>query len=196
MGAVAPDWVASLESLAPDVVACWRLADDQTARDFRRELRRRAGPGPAAAVLAQQEAVADALAAALNALPEEVLRLPGNEEDWNVAQTFAHATGARRFLVRAAALAASGRWPAEDPPQAIAGVPGPPDATREELLTLLEKSRRAVAAAADEIAGHEEDPCPLVNPVVGRLRCGEWLLFIGVHDLQHLEQFEAVARRG
>jgi hypothetical protein len=23
---------------------------------------------------------------------------------------------------------------------------------------------------------------------VGRLRCGEWLLFAGVHDLMHLEQ--------
>jgi hypothetical protein len=25
---------------------------------------------------------------------------------------------------------------------------------------------------------------------VGRLRCGEWLLFSGVHDLMHLEQLE------
>jgi hypothetical protein len=33
---------------------------------------------------------------------------------------------------------------------------------------------------------------------VGRLRCGEWLLFAGVHDLMHLEQverLEATVRR-
>lgn len=148
------------------------------------------------AILAQQEAVADALAAALNALPDDALRLPGNEADWNVAQTFAHTTGARRFLVHAAALAASGQWPASDAPRVVPGVPGPADASRETLLTLLEKSRRAVASRAEEIAGHESDPCPLVNPLVGRLRCGEWLLFIGVHDLMHLEQLEAIASRG
>ena len=194
MGADPPDWVATLEPLAPDVVACWRIADGP-GREFRRELRRRAGPGTASAVLAQQEAVADALATALNALPDEALRLPGNEADWNVAQTFAHATGARRFLAGAAALAASGDWPADDAPRVVPGVPGPADATREELLTLLEKSRRAVAASAEKIAGHESDPCPLVNPLIGRLRCGEWLLFIGVHDLLHLEQLEALAPR-
>lgn len=187
-------WLKALETSAPDVVACWRLAPDG-GRPFLRELRRRAGPGTAAGILHQQEAVADALRSALEALPDEALLLPGNEADWNVAQTFAHTTGARRFLVRAAALAASGRWPTDDPPQAIAGVPGPPGATREELVSLLEKSRRSVAESAGLIAGHETDPCPLVNPVVGRLRCGEWLLFIGVHDLQHLEQLEAVARR-
>jgi len=30
---------------------------------------------------------------------------------------------------------------------------------------------------------------------VGRLRCGEWLLFAGVHDLMHLEQLEALEAR-
>jgi hypothetical protein len=28
---------------------------------------------------------------------------------------------------------------------------------------------------------------------VGRLRCGEWLLFAGVHDLMHLEQLHRIA---
>ena len=47
--------------------------------------------------------------------------------------------------------------------------------------------------AARSIAGHEEDPCPLEHPLVGRLRCGEWLLFAGVHDLMHLEQLHGIA---
>lgn len=186
-------WLDDLHPAAPDVVDCFRLLDD--GLKFRRELRRRSGPWSAQGILRQQEAVADALESALLALPDSALLLPGNEGDWNVAQTFAHTTGARRFLLRAAALAASGQWPADDPPQAIPSVPGPADATRETLLSLLGKSRRSVAESAALIEGHEADPCPLEHPTIGRMRCGEWLLFIGVHDLSHLEQLHEIAAR-
>jgi len=158
---------------------------------FRREIRRRAGPGTAALILAQQEAIADALGAVLSEMPGPLLRAPGGEGDWNVAQAFAHTTGARRWLAHAAALAARGEWPAEAP-RVVPGVPGAADADREALLTLLAKSRRSLAASAEAVAGHEADPCPLDHPLVGRLRCGEWLLFVGVHDLMHLRQLHAL----
>jgi hypothetical protein len=45
------------------------------------------------------------------------------------------------------------------------------------------------------VAGHETDSCPLDHPLVGRLRCGEWLVFAGVHDLMHLEQVHGLAGR-
>jgi hypothetical protein len=176
------------------VVAVW-LALDKGPMSFRREIRRRAGPGSAATVLAQQEAVADALAEALDATSEEELREPGGEEDWNVAQAFAHTTAARRWLVHAGALAARGEWP--DPaPLVRPGIPGPADASRELLQTYLDKSRRSMVASAREIAGHESEPCPLDHPLVGQLRCGEWLLFAGVHDLMHLEQMHRLLGDG
>jgi hypothetical protein len=181
-----PAWLERLEPRAPDVVAVWLSMDDGPMR-FRRAIRRRSGPGTAARVLHQQEAVADALAEALNAAPEEVLRAPGGEEDWNVAQAFAHTTAARRWLVHAAELAARGAWPADEP-VVRPGIPGPADASREVLLSFLEKSRRSMRTSAEAIAGHEADPCPLSHPLIGRLRCGEWLLWAGVHDLMHLEQ--------
>ena len=122
----APGWLAALEPHAPDVVAVWKAIPDDAATirstAFRRELRRRAGPGTAARILAQQEAVADALAGVLRNMPDALLRAPGGEGDWNVAQAFAHTTGARRWLVHAAALAARGDWPAEAPQR-----PPPPD---------------------------------------------------------------------
>jgi hypothetical protein len=187
----APTWLAALEPLAPDVVAVWQAIDDEgpiiRGIAFRREIRRRAGPGSAASILAQQEAIADALGATLAEMPEPLLRAPGGEGDWNVAQAFAHTTGARRWLAHAAALAARGEWPAEAP-RVVPGVPGPADADRETLLTLLAKSRRSLATSAEAIAGHEAEPCPLDHPLVGHLRCGEWLLFVGVHDLMHLRQ--------
>jgi hypothetical protein len=67
-------------------------------------------------------------------------------------------------------------------------VPGRPDATREELLVLLAKSQRALREAAARIEGRERRRCRMEHPLVGHLRCGEWLLFVGIHDLMHLEQ--------
>lgn len=187
----APTWLAALEPRAPDLVAVWRTIDEDEpvirGVAFRREIRRRAGPGSASRILAQHEAIADALAAVLTDLPEVLLRAPGGEGDWNVAQAFAHTTGSRRWLAHAAALAARGEWPA-DAPRVVPGVPGPADADRESLLLLLGKSRRSLATSAEAIAGRESEPCPLDHPLVGHLRCGEWLLFAGVHDLMHLQQ--------
>lgn len=189
-----PSWLEALDRNAPDVVAVWRAIDDG-AMAFRREIRRRSGPGTASGILLQQEAVADALAAALDATGEELLRAPGGEEDWNVAQAFAHTTAARRWLAHAGALAAAGRWP-DEAPVVQPGIPGPADASRELLQTYLAKSRRSMAASAEAIAGHESDPCPLEHPLLGRLRCGEWLLWAGVHDLMHLEQLHRLLGDG
>jgi hypothetical protein len=74
----------------------------------------------------------------------------------------------------------------------VPSIPGPADATRERLLTLLDKSRRAIREAAARIEGHELRRCRMDHPLVGHLRCGEWLLFLGIHDLMHLEQLHAL----
>jgi hypothetical protein len=191
----ASTWLAALEPRAPDIVAVWRTIDDEEpvirGVAFRREIRRRAGQGSAARILAEHEAIADALAAVLSDLPEALLRASGGEGNWNVAQAFAHTTGSRRWLAHAAALAARGEWPAAAP-RVVPGIPGPADADREQLLLLLAKSRRSLATSAEAIAGHESEPCPLDHPLVGHLRCGEWLLFAGVHDLMHLEQLHGL----
>jgi hypothetical protein len=195
----APAWLAALEPRAPDIVAVWHTIDDEqpTVRGiaFRREIRRRAGPGSAPGILAQLNAIGDALETVLGEMPEPLLRAPGGEGDWNVAQAFAHTTGSRRWLAHAAALAARGEWPAEAP-RVVPGIPGPADADVETLLVLLGKSRRSLATSAEAIAGHESEPCPLDHPLVGRLRCGEWLLFAGVHDLMHLRQLHRLRSEG
>ena len=187
--AAAP-WLAPLEADAPDVVACWRAFDWSPSglKSLRRELRGRVNEGDAPRILDQQEAVGDALGAILADLPERSLRAPGGEEDWNVAQAFAHTTAARRFLAMWAALDAGGTPVRDEPPTVIPSIPGPPDATRERLLLLLDKSRRSIREAAGRIDGHEMQRCHVIHPLVGHLRCGEWLLFIGIHDLMHLEQ--------
>jgi hypothetical protein len=188
-------WADRLEPAAPDVVAAWRGIDAGAFLSVRREVRRRAGPCSVGAIVPQLAAVADALAEVVRALPDEAFLEPGGEEDWNVAQAVAHDTHARAGLAHAAALAAGGRWPV-DAGRVVPGVPGPAMATRDELLGGIDRSQRLIERSARTIAGHETEPCPLDHPLVGRLRCGEWLLFAGVHDLMHLEQLHRIAGRG
>ena len=72
------------------------------------------------------------------------------------------------------------------------GIPGSTAASRDALRRRLATSQRIIERSARSIEGHETDPCPLEHPQVGRLRCGEWLLFAGVHDLMHLEQLHEI----
>jgi hypothetical protein len=74
-------------------------------------------------------------------------------------------------------------------------VPGPADASVDELLALLDKSRAGLRLAAERIAGHELNRCRMDHPLVGHLRCGDWLVFVGIHDLMHLEQLDKLAAR-
>lgn len=189
-----PDWIDALEPGAPDIVAAWRGIDAGRFISVRREVRVRARAGSAEPIAAQLGTLADALTTYVDAASDETLRLPGGEEDWNVAQAIGHDCDARAGLCLAAARAASGRWPA-DAPTVVPGVAGSPDADRATLTRRIVQSQRLIERAARTVAGHETDPCPLEHPLVGRLRCGEWLVFAGVHDLMHLEQLHGLAGR-
>ena len=186
------DWIRALEPGAPDVVGAWRGIEEQRFLSVRREVRRRAGPGSTERLVPQLAVLADAMVAMIEGLPAEAFGLPGGEEDWTVAEAIGHDAAARSGLVMAAALAASGRWP-PDAPRVVPGIPGPSALDRGDLARKIEQSQRIVARSAGRIAGRESDPCPLEHPLVGRLRCGEWLLFAGVHDLMHLEQLHGIA---
>ena len=185
-------WVADLDPLAPDIVSAWRGIGEGRFLSVRREVRRRSGDGTAATTVTQLAATAAALRAIVLALPDEAFAMPGGEGDWNVAEAVGHVASARSGLVLAASLAASDRWPA-DAPTVVPGVPGSPSVDRDGLCRKLDQSQRVIERSARAIEGHELDACLLEHPLVGRLRCGEWLLFAGVHDVMHLEQLHAIA---
>ena len=183
-----------LDTTAPDVVGAWNGVAAGRPIEVRREARRRAGAGSAPRVAQQLAAVAEALASVVSSLPEEAFAMAGGETDWNVAQALGHTAEARAQLALAASLAAAHRWP-PDAPAVLPGVPGAGEANRAALLHRIALSQRIIERSVRTIAGHETDACPLAHPLVGRLRCGEWLLFAGVHDLMHLEQLEALEAR-
>jgi hypothetical protein len=187
-------WLDDLEPGAPDIVAAFRNIEAGKFITVRREIRRRTGLGSAPAIVPQLGAIAAALTGIVERLPEPAFEAPGGEGDWNVAQAIGHDAHARAGLALAGALAASGRWP-DDAPAVVPGVPGEATATRDELRRRIAVSQRAIERAARSIEGHETEPCPLEHPLVGKLRCGEWLLFAGVHDLMHLEQLHEIQRR-
>ena len=193
--AAGPAWVDALATGAPDIVAAWRGVETGALLEVRREVRRRAAAGSADRTATQLATLAEALIAVVEGMSEADLRRPGGEEDWNVAQAVGHDVDARAGLTLAAAKAASGTFP-PDAPVVVPGIPGAPDADRATLVRKITQSQRLAERAARSVAGHEEAPCPLQHPLVGRLRCGEWLFFAGVHDLMHLEQLHALATPG
>ena len=182
-----PAWIEELEPAAPDIVAVWRGIDEAQFLSVRREVRRRSGAGTAPGTIAQLAATFGALRDVVQRLPDGAFAMPGGEGDWNVAEAVGHVASARAGLVLAASLAAANRWPA-GAQTVVPGVPGPPVGDRSQLIAKLDQSQRLIERRAPLIDGHELDPCPLDHPLVGRLRCGEWLLFAGVHDLMHIEQ--------
>jgi hypothetical protein len=186
------EWVRDLEPAAPDLVAAWRGIDEGRFLSVRREVRRRSGESTTARTVAQLAATATALRDVVARLRDEAFAMPGGEGDWNVAEAVGHVASARSGLVLAASLAAGDRWPA-DAPTVVPGVPGPSAADRDILVRKIDQSQRVIERSARAIDGHELDPCLLEHPLVGRLRCGEWLLFAGVHDLMHLEQLHEIS---
>jgi len=187
-------WLDALEAAAPDPVAAFRNIEVGSFITVRREVRRRTAIGSAAGIAPQLAGLADALDAIVARLPEAAFAAPGGEGDWTVAEAIGHTAHARAGLSLAGALAASGRWPEGTPP-VVPGVPGSAGADRDALRRRISSSQRVIDRAARAIAGHETDSCPLEHPLVGRLRCGEWLLFASVHDLMHLEQLHGIEAR-
>jgi hypothetical protein len=155
-------WVDALEPGAPDIVAAWRGIEVGAFVSVRWEARRRSGDGTAESTAAQLGTLAIALTDFVEAVPEPILRLPGGEADWNVAQAIGHACDARAGLCLAAAVAARDRWPT-GAPAVVPGVAGPADAGRATLLRKIAQSQRVIERAARTVSGRETMPCPNIR---------------------------------
>ena len=134
------------------------------------------------------------MTAIVERLSDEDLGRDGGEEGWNVAQAIGHdlrCPGGPVHSPRRRPPRVSGR---RTPRGSCPASRAPRTPTGPTLLHAIARSQRIIERSARTVAGHETDPCPLDHPLVGQLRCGEWLVFAGVHDLMHLEQLHAIMR--
>jgi hypothetical protein len=188
------DWAEALAGEAPDLTAPYAAYRDGRLLEVRSDVRRRAGDGAALRLAPQHAAVARVFGDLLARADDALLDAPGGEGDWTLAEALGHAIESRQGLVLAAQLAATGRFPADSPP-VVKGIAGPSGATREELRTRLDRSQRFLERAIPRVEGHERTECPLIHPDLGQLRCGEWLIVAGVHDLLHVAQLHSLVER-
>ena len=135
-------------------------------------------------------AVADALTGlrlGISSLDDAGLRRVAGLELWSIAEIAGHALRMDEVAHQVARSLAAGQRPSVRVPYAV---PGPVDATREELLGGVRAAEERLAttrvlAAGGPSFGHEE---------LGELTARAWILFSGVHLAAHLHQAAAVMR--
>ena len=184
-----PDWVDALDAGAPDIVAAWRGIEAGRLLAVRREVRRRGGAGSAEWIAAQLAILADALAD-----DRRIAARRGTDPAGRRGRLERRAGRRPRLRIRARAcasrpsLAARGRWPA-GAPSVVPGIPGAADADRPDAPAQDRPEPADRRARGTDGRGARDGAVPAgIIRRSGRLRCGEWLVFAGVHDLMHLEQ--------
>jgi imidazolonepropionase-like amidohydrolase len=135
-------------------------------------------------------AVRDALTGlrlGISSLDEVGLRRVAGLELWSIAEIAGHGLRMDEAAHQVALSLAVGQPPRVRVPYAV---PGPADATRDELLAGVRSAEERLAATRVLAAGgpafaHEE---------LGELTARAWVLFSGVHLAAHLHQAAAVMR--
>ena len=135
-------------------------------------------------------AVRDALTGlrlGISSLDDAGLRRVAGLELWSIAEIAGHALRMDEAAHHVARSLAVGLRPSVRVPY---GVPGPADASRDELLGGVRAAEERLAATRVLAAGgpafaHEE---------LGELTARGWILFSGVHLAAHLHQAAAVMR--
>jgi hypothetical protein len=128
---------------------------------------------------------------ATSAVPDDAFRTIPREGEWSAADVLAHVCVISAFEARSiCGVIERGEQP-KDEEDALERAPS--DATREKLLTDIEKNREGLIAVVlkadpqdhlDIVWGHRE---------FGKMDWREWLLFARVHTLDHARQLQTIA---
>ena len=137
---------------------------------------------------------AEPLRDVLSALPAGRFRERPAAGEWSAAEVWTHVLDmSERGSAAVLAIIAGGR-PAQLSDRISGGdrshLAGPDDYWRE-----FESGRERFYAKVLEARGDEQLDVVLEHPTFGALNWREWMLFMRVHDLDHLRQLQAVAAR-
>lgn len=136
-------------------------------------------------------AVRDALTGlrlGISATAEPGLRRIAGLESWSIAMLIGHTLLWDAAAHRIARSLARGEAHAES--ALPYGVPGPEDATPEELLAGIRSAEERLAEAGVLASGGPT----FAHRELGPLDARGWLLFIAIHDAAHLHQAAAIVR--
>lgn len=135
------------------------------------------------------------LAQAATALPPERFAARPAPEEWSAAEVWAHILDMNESGATAIeTVLDTGAAPARTPDDTARPVQLP--ASAAAAWAQYERRREALFDRVLRASGEEAPTVTLPHPLFGDLTWRQWLLFMRVHDLDHLAQLRAVAGEG
>jgi len=125
--------------------------------------------------------------------PELLSRRPG-ENDWSAAEVWTHILQVNEQGATAIeGILANGR-PPEQLRDVISGETRPQFTSGEQYYAAYHQRREQLLTRVLKARGDEYLDVKIHHQLFGDLSWREWLLFMRVHDLDHLRQLQAIAR--
>jgi uncharacterized damage-inducible protein DinB len=171
------------------------IVPDEERERVRSYLIAQAGKLPLRDLVEKVRADTAPLRDAARAIPAERFAQPPADGEWSAAQVWDHILAMNEQGASAiASIIASGAVPGlvED---VIDGSVDARFTDGEACYRAYAERRSAFLDGVLEAKGDEHLDVKLRHPVFGDLNWREWLLFMRVHDLDHLRQLQAIAER-
>jgi hypothetical protein len=127
-------------------------------------------------------------------MPVERFRRPPGDGEWSAAEVWSHVLDMSERGSSSILAIIAGDLPAQVSDR-ISGeerahLGGPDDYWRE-----FERGRERFYGEVVQARGDEHLDVPMMHPSFGALNWREWMLFMRVHDLDHLRQMQAIVAR-
>jgi hypothetical protein len=126
--------------------------------------------------------------------PDRFHERPG-PDDWSAAEVFTHVLEMTERGDAAIGAILAGDRPAARMRDAVSGAVRPGLHTADDYWQAFEALREPFYARVLKARGDEHLDVKIVHPAFGPLSWREWLLFMRVHDLDHVRQIQAIADR-
>ena len=128
-------------------------------------------------------------------VPPNRFHEPPGAGEWSAAEVFAHILDMTEFGdVAIGAIVAGGQPPARVR-DVVTGVVRSGLHTSDDYWHAFEALREPLYGRVLEARGDEHLDVKITHPTFGPLNWREWLLFMRVHDLDHIRQIQAIADR-
>lgn len=114
--------------------------------------------------------------------------------EWSAAEVLGHILESNAEGAGAIEAILDGQSPNTPPSDEVGTMARSLPSSAEEFWSAFETRREALLARVSKAQGTEHLDEKLHHPFFGELNWREWLLFMRVHDLDHLRQLHAIAQ--